>query len=365
MSNKIYTPLLMATTCCFLLLSACNEKPVAKEERKSYVLTDSLLQIVKVTDVIMGPQTDAITLTGKVAFNDDNVAKLYPMVSGNVSGIKVMLGDYVQAGQALATVRSSEMAGYSNDLVSAETNLRIAQINLAKTKDMYKSGLASMPDSLNAAMTYEQAKASLLRTNQVLKINGGGTKGDYVVKAPLSGFVVEKNVNNNMTIRTDNGNAMFTISDLKNVWIWANVYESNIDRVHVGDNVTVETISYPGKIFTGKVDKMMNVLDPTNKVMKVRIVLPNEAYTLKPEMFTTITVSNNLQKQAITIPSSALIFDHSQYFVVVYNSNTNMVITPVEIINTVGTNTFINHGVKPGQKVIAAQALQVYDQLNN
>ncbi len=365
MYNKLYTPLCAAAVFLLLVLNSCGEKTVAKEERKTYTLTDSLLQVVKVTDVVMAPQTDAITLTGKVAFNDDNVAKLYPMVSGNVSGIKTMLGDFVQAGQALAVVRSSEMAGYNNDQISAETNLRIAQINLEKTKDMYKSGLASMPDSLNAAMTFAQAKSSLNRTNQILKLNGGGTKGDYVVKAPISGFIVEKNVNNNMTIRSDNGSSMFTISDLKNVWILANVYESNIDRVHVGDKVSVETISYPGKIFTGKVDKMLNVLDPTNKVMKVRIVLPNENYALKPEMFTSITVTNNLQKQAITIPATALIFDHSQYFVVLFKSKTELMITPVDIINTVGANTYIAKGLKPGDKVIANLALQVYDQLNN
>lgn len=365
MYNKIFIPFLIAGCACLFLFSSCNEKAVAKEERKGFELTDSLLQLVNVTAVEMSQQKDAITLTGKVSFNDDNVAKLYPMVSGNVSGIKVMLGDYVHAGQELAVVRSSEMAGYSNDLISAETNLQIAQINLAKTKDMYRSGLASMPDSLNAAMLYEQAKASLIRTKQVLKINGGGTKGDYIVKAPLSGFIVEKNVNNNMTIRTDNGNAMFTISDLKNVWIWANVYESNIDRVHIGDHVTVETISYPGKIFNGKIDKIMNVLDPTNKVMKVRIVLANEAYSLKPEMFTSITVSNQLQKQAITIPASALIFDHSQYFVVVFKSKSALTITPVEIINTVGSSTYIASGLQVGQKVITSQALQVYNQLNN
>ncbi len=365
MYNKIFMPFIIAGSACLFLFSSCGEKRVVKEERKGFELTDSLLQLVNVTAVEMSQQKDAITLTGKVSFNDDNVAKLYPLVSGNVSGIKVMLGDYVYSGQELAVVRSSEMAGYSNDLISAETNLQIAQINLAKTKDMYRSGLASMPDSLNAAMMYEQAKASLTRTKQVLKINGGGTKGDYIVKAPLSGFIVEKNVNNNMTIRTDNGNAMFTISDLKNVWIWANVYESNIDRVHIGDQVRVETISYPGKIFNGKIDKIMNVLDPTNKVMKVRIILTNEAYSLKPEMFTSITVSNQLQKQAITIPAAALIFDHSQYFVVVFKSKSALIITPVEIINTVGSNAYIASGLQVGQKVIASQALQVYNQLNN
>ena len=107
----------------------------------------------------------------------------------------------------------------------------------------------------------------------------------------------------------------------------------------------------------------MNVLDPTNKVMKVRIMLPNEGYSLKPEMFTNITVSNQLQKQAITIPAAALIFDHSQYFVVVFQSKSSLTITPVEIINTVGSSTYIASGLLVGQKVIASQALQVYNQL--
>ncbi|GAC1605083.1 MAG: efflux RND transporter periplasmic adaptor subunit [Chitinophagaceae bacterium] len=364
MYNKIFIPFFIAVL-CLLLFSSCREKPIAKDEKKGYVLTDSMMKVINVKDVVLAQERDAITLTGKVAFNDDNVAKLYPLVSGNVTGVKVVLGDYVNAGQELALVRSSEMAGFGSDLVSAESNLRMARLNLEKTTDMYHSGLASMPDSLNAAIVYEQAKATLNRVNQVLKINGGGTKGDYIVKAPHSGFIVEKNVTNNMTIRTDNGNAMFTISDLKNVWVWANVYESNIDRVHVGDKADVETISYPGKIFTGKVDKIMNVLDPTNKVMKVRVMLPNDSYILKPEMFTSVTISNQLQKQAITIPSSALIFDHSQYFVIVFKSKSELTITPVEIINTVGSNTYIAKGLQVGQKVIASNALQIYNQLNN
>ncbi len=365
MFKKLVNLLLSAATLNSLLFCSCNDKPVQKEDRKGFALTDSMMKGIVVADVVLSAQQDAITLTGKVSSNDDHVAKLYPMISGNVSGIQVMLGDYVQAGKQLAVIRSSEMAGFSNDLTGAETNLRMAEINLAKTKDMYKSGLVSMPDSLNAAMTYEQAKAALTRTRQVLAINGGSTKGEYIVKAPLSGFIVEKNVTNNMTIRADNGNALFTISDLKDVWIWANVYESNINRVHVGDSAQVETISYPGKIFKGKVDKVLSVLDPTNKVMKVRIVLPNDNYMLKPEMFSSVTISNKLQAKAITIPTSALIFDHSQYYVVVYKSRDDLAITPVQIINTVGNNTYIAAGLEAGQRVISSQALQIYDQLNN
>jgi cobalt-zinc-cadmium efflux system membrane fusion protein len=275
------------------------------------------------------------------------------------------LGDYVSAGQLLGIIHSSEMAGYSNDLINAETNLRVAKKNLDATKDMSNSGLASQKDVLAAEAAYEQAQSELGRVNRVLKINGGNTQGDFVIKSPVSGFIVEKFATNNMVIRADNNNNLFTISDLKNVWIWANVYESNIGNVHVGDDVDVTTLSYPGRVFKGKVDKIMNVLDPTNKVMKVRIVLSNSDYALKPEMFTNVTVNNKGNSSALSIPSQALIFDNSQYFVVVYNSQSDVQIRPVKIISIVGSRAYIAEGLKEGDKIVSSQAILIYGALNS
>jgi cobalt-zinc-cadmium efflux system membrane fusion protein len=276
-----------------------------------------------------------------------------------------MLGDFVHAGQVLAIVRSSEMAGYGNDLVNAQSNLRVSETNLQKTKDMYHSGLASMTDSLNAEVAVQQARSELNRVNQVLKINGGSTQGEYIIKAPISGFIVQKTAINNMTIRSDNSTSLFTISDLKNVWIQANVYESNISLIHQGENVDVTTLAYPGKVFKGKIDRVMNVLDPTSKVMKVRVVLPNPDYALKPEMYASITVSDKENKQCLNIPKEALIFDHSQYYVLVFNSQSDVKITPVQVINTVGDRTFIASGVSNGERVISSQAILIYDALNS
>lgn len=287
------------------------------------------------------------------------------MVSGNVQDVKVVLGDYVKEGQVLATVRSSEVAGYNNDLTNAESNLRVAEKNLDKTKDMYKSGLASMTDSLSAEVAVQQAKSELNRVNRVMKINSSNGQGEFVVKAPISGFIVQKGATNNMTIRGDNSTSLFTISDLKDVWIQANVYESNISLVHLGDKVDVTTLAYPNKVFNGRIDKVMNVLDPTSKVMKVRVVLQNPDYLLKPEMYASITVNNQENKECLSVPSHAVIFDHSQYYVLVFNSKSDVKITPVQVINAVGNKTFITGGVKEGDKVISTQAILIYDALNS
>jgi len=367
--RHIFKPFYTALTLIVLspiILTSCNSSDAPKvTEKEKYVIPDSLLQTLKIDTVQSCQLINAITLTGKVAFNDDNVAKIFPMVSGNISGIKAMLGDYVSAGQTLGTIRSTEMAGYSNDLVNAQTNLQVTKRSLDAAQDMAKSGLASEKDVLAAQAAYSQAQSELNRVNSVLKINGGSTQGEFAVKAPISGFIVEKNVTNDMTIRSDNNNDMFTISDLKNVWVLANVYESNINEIHMGDNVNITTLSYPGRVFTGKIDKVLNVLDPSNKVMRVRIVLQNDDYALKPEMFTSVTVTNPENKQSICIPSRALIFDNSQYYVLVYKSKSDVLITPVQVINTLGDRTYISAGIQPGQLIIGSQALLIYDQLNN
>jgi membrane fusion protein, heavy metal efflux system len=351
--------------CSVIAFSSCEDKDKKPEADKGYVIPDTVMKDLKIDTVGMSQLVNAVTLTGKVGTNDDNVIPVYSLVSGNVSDVKVLLGDNVTAGQTLAVVRSQEMAQYSSDLLNAQTNLAIAQKNLEKTTDMFKSGLASVPDTLAAAVQLQQAKAELDRVNRVLKINGGNTQGEFEVRAPISGFIVQKGVNNNMTIRGDNSTSLFTISDLKNVWIQANVYESNISLIHQGENVDVTTIAYPGKVFKGKIDKVMNVLDPTSKVMKVRVVLPNPDYLLKPEMYASITVTEKENTECLSVPSSAVIFDHSQNFVLVFHSRSEVTITPVQVISAVGEKTFIKTGVTQGEKIVSSQAILIYNALNS
>src|SRR5579863_188151 len=351
--------------CTVIAFTSCENKDKKPEADKGYVIPDTVIKDLKIDTVGMSQLVNAVTLTGKVGTNDDNVIPVYSLVSGNVSDVKVLLGDYVSAGQTLAVVRSQEMAQYSSDLLNAQTNLAIAQKNLEKTDDMFKSGLASVPDTLAAAVQVQQANAELDRVHRVLTINGGNTQGQFVVRAPIGGFIVQKGATNNMTIRGDNSTSLFTISDLKNVWIQANVYESNISLIHQGENVDVTTIAYPGKVFKGKIDKVMNVLDPTSKVMKVRVVLPNPDYLLKPEMYASITVTEKENKECLSVPSSAIIFDHSQNFVLVFHSRSDVTITPVQVISAVGNKTFIQAGVTQGEKVISSQAILIYNALNS
>jgi cobalt-zinc-cadmium efflux system membrane fusion protein len=361
--NKILLPVLLLLFVTVII--SCKNDPVHEEEKKGYTLPDSLLKTIEIDSVSSSRIVNTLTLTGKVDFNEDNVIKMFPTISGQVSDIKVMPGDYVKQGQELAVIRSSDMASYSNDFTTAKSNVEVAKKSLDAANDMYKSGLASQRDQLSAQEGYNQALSAFEKAKRVLNLNGGRMNGEYILKSPIGGFVVDRQVNNNMMIRSDNSTALFTISDLKKVWVMANVYESNISLVKMGNSVNITTLSYPGKIFRGKIDKIMNVLDPMNKVMKLRIILDNPGYLLKPEMFASVVVNTTENKKMMSIPSRALIFDHSQYYVLVYKSPSEITIRPVQVLNTVGDKSFISGGLAEGERLIGTEALLIYQELNS
>src|ERR1035437_1492777 len=226
--------------------STKNEE--GKTDAAQFCLPDSIMKQIAIDTVQMKPVYDELKVVGKISFDQDKVVRIYPLVSGTVLEVKVSLGSYVEKGQVLAVIKSSEMAGAENDKVSANANVAIAEKNFAAAADMYKSGILSEKEYITAQKELDKAKSELNRSKTVLSIYGNEST-NYVVKSPISGYIVEKFITTNMQIRSDNSTNIFTISDLSNVWALANVYESDIAEIVANEKVDITTISYPDKKF--------------------------------------------------------------------------------------------------------------------
>ncbi|MFP5042530.1 efflux RND transporter periplasmic adaptor subunit [Parasediminibacterium sp. JCM 36343] len=356
----------IASALLFMAITSCHEKQPVKEEAKKFSISDSMAKMIAIDSVQNCFISDAITLSGEINFNDNSVNKVFPRGSGQVIESKVSLGDKVTEGQVLAVIKSADIAGNYADLSSANADIAIAQRQLDNTQSLYKNGIASERELLEAKQNYEKAKAAKNKIESVLSINGGkntNAGGTYVLTAPTSGYVVEKKVNAGNYIRPDMGDYLFTISDLKDVWVNANVFEADIPKIKEGYEVEVTTLAYPDKVFKGKIDKVSEVLDPTNKAMKVRVKLDNAAGLLKPEMFAKVTVSNEQQVKALCLPTKALINQDGKSFVVIYRTKDDMRIAEVNILKTVGDKTYINSGATEGDKLIVTNQLLVFQQL--
>ncbi len=355
-----------------VMITASCSKPDSQENNNSedYCIPDSLMKNITLDTVKSEAVMSELKVSGRITFNEDHVVKIFPFVSGHVSDVKVTLGDYVQKGQLLAMIRSTDMANYFNDFKSSQSELAIAKKNMEVTTDMRSSGVSSEKDFLAAQGEYEKALAQFNKVNEVLKIYGSTDLGNdsigsgYLIKAPISGFIVEKKIMTGMELRADAADNLFTISDLKEVWAVANVYESDISKIKLNDEVEISTLSYPDKKFRGKVERVSNILDPETKVMSVKIRLNNPDYTLKPGMFANISILFPENKKMLMLPSKSVLFDDNKTYVVIFRKRCDIDMQEVKIFKSFDDNYFIEEdSIHQGDMVISRNGLFVFTAL--
>lgn len=355
--------LVAITFCSGLAIIGCTEKKPVEQKDQKVCISDSMQQMISLDTAKINNINDELSLSGEVSFDENKVVKVYPFSSGQVLEVMVTIGDKVEKGQTLAVLRSADIAGNYSDLKSSGSDMAIAKREYENTKSLYEKGISSERELTIAKENYQKALSNNEKMGDLIRINGGGhtqANGSFAITAPTSGYVVEKNINASGYIRNDNSNSLFTISNLNNVWVWANVFEADILKVKEGFDAQITTLAYPGKIFHAKIDKVSEVLDPQNKVMRVRMNVPNDNLQLKPEMFTNVIITNKEAAQAVSIPSEAVLFDNSKKYVVIYHNKCDLAIQEVEVLKTVGATTYIKSGLASGDVVISKNQILLY-----
>ena len=360
--NRILFPVCL----CAALLSACaGPSETSQVTSQELFLTDSLKSIVSVDTVCLHEVTDELTLNGRVTFNQEQVARVFPIFGGTVTDVHAEIGDHVRKGDVLATIRSGEVADYEKQSKEAEQQLIIARRSLQSVQDMFESGMASERDVLQARQELSNAEAEERRISEIFSIYHISGKSLYQVKAPVSGFIVEKNINKEMQLRSDQNDEIFIISGLEKVWVMADVYESDISKVREGAPVRITTLAYPGKEFTGKIDKVYNMLNEESKTMNVRVKLSNNNYLLKPGMFTNVCVQSKASdKELPRIDSHALVFEGGKNYVVVVEADGRLAVREVAVYKQLSKECYLSSGIAAGGRILNKNVLLVYNALN-
>ncbi len=342
------------------IISSCTNKTAAPKALPP--VPDSIINNLQTAKAVMAVENNTIRLNGKIQPNETKTAKVYSLVSGKIQTVKAELGDYVQKGQVLAVLKSTEVAGAANDLSLSEANVEMAKKSLQTTRELYDGKLATEQDYSNAKITYNKALSEFNRAKQVAAITGG-SNATFTVAAPISGYVVEKNITGNSAVRQDNNASLFTIADLSDVWVMANVYESDLMSIHLDDAVVVNTLANPDKDYAGKIDKIYNVLDPATRTMQVRVSMKNDNKELKPEMFATIKVSIHSGEKTLSIPAQAIVMDNSRNYVVVKKDG-KLQVQEITLLKRTEGNAYIK-GLAEGDEVVTASQVFIYQALTS
>lgn len=362
-SLHFYTFLITNLSFIILLIS-CNNKPL-EEETKAFSMSETMLKQCEFYTASSDIVKNEIRLFGKIEADNNKTAQVFSPVGGVVKTIKGGLGDYVKQGDVLATIQSTEIASFQKEKLTAQNDVAIAEKNLQVAKDLFEGKLNSEKDVKAAEIELQKANAELARTNQVYNIYNIKPGSIFPVRAPISGFIITKNINSNEMLRPDENEPLFSIANTNEIWAVANVNESDISQIKEGYEVTVSTLAFPDKPIKGRIEKVYNVIDPETKSMKFRVRIPNNDFQLKPDMNCTVSVHYSENKQMVTVPSSAIIFDKSKYWVMVFKGKNNIETRPIEIYRRLGDVTYISSGLNTGETVISKNGILIYDAIND
>jgi cobalt-zinc-cadmium efflux system membrane fusion protein len=348
-----------------IILGISCSKKTLEEQQIAFSMSDTMMHRCEFSKARFLEVKNVLRLFGKIAADNNKQAEVYPIVGGSVLKINVELGDYVEQGQVLATVRSSEIADFERQRLDARADAALAEKNLQVAYELFDGKLNSERDVKAAKKELEKAQAELNRINEVFAIYNIKQGSVYNITAPISGFIVSKNISPNEQFRNDKADVIFSIARIDEVWALANVNESDISLIQPGYEADISTISYPDTLFHGKVDRIFNAIDPSTKAMKVLVKIANPNYLLKPEMSTTVNVSYSENKKLIAVPSSSIIFDKSRNWVMVFKDRNNIETRQIEVYRQLEDITWVSSGIIEGETVISKNGLMIYDALND
>jgi len=334
---------------------------------------------------LVGPQSIAgvIPATGKVLVPEDRVAVIGPVNAGRIVRLFAGQGSRVQKGQKLADLESADidqaeadylkaLADYENARRSSVAEIRLAQENYDRTKLLYEKTITAGKNLQTAEHDLEVAKAAgessvngakatLTAARRHLLILGLSSstidslpkKPDlaavFSLNSPIAGTVIERNATVGASVGTDAN--LFKIIDLSRVWIDANVFEKDLARVRMGQEVKVNLPALPGSTYTGRVILIDSVVDPETRTIKVRTEVANPDSRLKPDMFANVEIVTDLNRSAISVPQTAVLNDGGKTVVFVAEGNgyqKREVHTGIQN----GDRLEIVEGLSPGEKVV-------------
>jgi cobalt-zinc-cadmium efflux system membrane fusion protein len=305
-----------------------------------------------------------LVLPAVVESDPARTAAVLTPLSGRLISLKVALGDRVTKGQVLAVLDSPDLGqAYDDDEKAADT-ARLTEKNLARQEAQNKLGAASDRDLDQARSDNAQATAEYARTQARLKSLGAapGSKSPsnlLTVTAPVSGSITALSVTPGNMIN-DPTQPMMTIADLSTVWVTAMVPEKDVESVSKNQDAEVVLEAYSSRVLHGRVLFVSAVIEPDTRRNKIRIAFANQDYSLKPNMFATVTLMGSTRSQVV-LPASALLMNNDRTSVFIATAPWTFERRIVDPQLEEGSSVAIRSGVAAGEQVVVKGGILLND----
>lgn len=321
---------------------------------------------IRFTKVERAPFTAMVRVVGTVTFNPNFVAAVGTRLRGTVRRTFKYEGDSVQANEPLAEIESAELGEAQAEIMQAKAVESAAETEARREKEL-------LAKSLTTAREAEVARAALLTASAKLKaaeqrvsaLGGNGTFGLFVLRAPISGHVVEVHLAPGQSVE---GNIVgYKIADLERLWIELSVFERDMGAVHLDDQVEVTPLSQPNQKIAGRVAHIGRLVDPDTHSIAVRVATDHPQNRLRVGQAVQATItSHEAEREGLLIPRTAVLYVDGKPTVFLADGDaqsTRVRAVPVRIGGKNGVRYEVLEGLHAGQFVADAGVFALKSEL--
>lgn len=321
-------------------------------------MSDEAVRLSNIQTTVLSGSEDndgTLELSGKIQENEENAASLVTQIAGRIEKLYVSFtGEQVNKGQRIAQI-------YSPTLINAQKELLEAD----KLKETNPSLLEAAKNKLRNWKITDEQISSILSEQKIQET--------FVIYAEYSGVIINKKVSVGDHLKE--GEVLFDIQNLNSLWVIFDAYETNINTISIGDDITFNTAALPNETFKAKVAFIDPAINPITRTVSIRAEVNNRNKKLKPEMFVqgTINISkaNPIdKKELVTVPKSAVLWTGQRsvvYIKLPKSKIPSFEFREIEIEETIGDSYLVTNGLKQGDEVVTNGAfiIDAASQLNN
>jgi len=257
--------------------------------------------------------------TGKILAPAPQTVIISHAFPARVAEIHVKIGDKVEKDQPLVTLECQEVGQAKAEFYKVLADLDLAKINLAREERLLKSSIGIKKDHVAAETAHKIAQSAAEAAEKKLHVFGfteeqveelAGThqiSATITLDSPIAGKVVANNAVRGALV--DQLTEILKIIDLSLLWVDAEIFEKDIARVKIGQNVRITVSAYPGDVFQGKVTYIGDIVDETTRTITVRAEVDNRDGRLKPGLFADVEISLNGNDKVLAVPTAAILED--------------------------------------------------------
>lgn len=349
-------------------LAPSPEKPSVHKtsDQLQFAANAPQLSFLKIKTVEMFPEPLVEPLNGRIAYNDNYTARIFSPLAGRVVKIPVEVGMKIKKGDHLLVLDSPDFAMVTADNAKANADLLRKQIAYERTKQLYQIKGIARKEVEAAAADWQQAQAESRRDKARMKNLNAEVPtlaGQFILRAPIDGTISERQVNAGSEVRSDAVNPLFVITDPLHLWVQIDLPERQLDKINLGDLVSVEVDAYPGEVFQGKVTVIGGALDPLTRRIQVRCELDNPHLKLKPEMFARVTPIANGKSKLPRVPNASIVTQGLFSYVFVEQSPGVLQRRRVTLGLQGSEYAYVKEGLQAGERVVTSGALLLNSEL--